>query len=72
MQNNMPFVRVNFKSFPHLGIWTKENAPFICIEPWHGYSDLFNSSGDITEKEGIIMLEPGKQFSAGFSIEVLN
>lgn len=70
-KNNTPFLKVGFEDFPHLGIWTKQNAPFICIEPWQGYSDAFNANGDLYDKEGIIILKPGKEFSTGFSIQIL-
>jgi galactose mutarotase-like enzyme len=71
VKDNAPFLKVGFESFPHLGIWTKQNAPFLCIEPWQGYSDAFNANGNLYDKEGIITLEPGKEFSTGFSIQIL-
>ncbi|PZR19896.1 MAG: aldose epimerase [Flavobacterium psychrophilum] len=70
-QKGEPFLNVNFHDFPHLGIWTKQNAPFICIEPWQGYSDAYNSKGRLEEKEGIILLQPDAEFNTGFSIEIL-
>jgi galactose mutarotase-like enzyme len=69
-KNNNRLLRVAYNDFPHLGIWTKENAPFLCIEPWQGYSDSLDSNGNILEKEGIILLKPGEKFNAGFSIEI--
>lgn len=65
------FLKVAFEDFPHLGIWTKQNAPFLCIEPWQGYSDVFNSDGDLVKKEGIIILNAGKEYNAGFSIQIM-
>jgi galactose mutarotase-like enzyme len=70
-KNGEAFLKVAFTDFPHLGIWTKENAPFICIEPWQGYSDERNASGNIIEKEGITILSPGESFRVGFSIIIL-
>lgn len=67
----IPFLKVAYEDFPHLGIWTKQNAPFLCIEPWQGYSDSFTGNGNFTDKEGIILLNPGKEFSAGFSIQII-
>ena len=32
-------VRVAWRNLPDLGLWTKPGAPFLCIEPWAGYSD---------------------------------
>ena len=55
---------------PFWGIWTKRNAPFVCIEPWHGHADFTDFNGDFTQKHGILSLESGKSFSAQYSIIV--
>jgi len=70
-ENSKPYLKVDFEDFPSLGIWTKENAPFICIEPWFGYSDTLEKSGDILKKEEILLLEANQIFNAEFNIEVL-
>lgn len=70
-ENGIPFLKVGFESFPHLGIWTKQDAPFLCIEPWQGYSDTYNATGKLEDKEGIIILEPGNKFNTAFSIQIL-
>ena len=72
LKNNNPFLKVNFYDFPSLGIWTKVNAPFICIEPWFGYSDTVNSTGDLFDKEGIQVLDASETFNSQFSIEIFN
>jgi len=71
LENSKPYLKVDFEDFPSLGIWTKENAPFICIEPWFGYSDTLEKSGDILKKEGILLLEANQIFNSEFNIEVL-
>jgi galactose mutarotase-like enzyme len=71
LKNNNPFLKVSFEDFPSLGIWTKMNAPFLCIEPWFGYSDTNENSGNLFEKEGIQILEENKTFRSEFSIEIL-
>lgn len=70
-KNGNPFLKVSFNDFPHLGIWTKINAPFLCIEPWQGYSDLFNTTGNLFDKEGIVVLRAGSTFSASLYIEII-
>lgn len=60
LKNNKRVVEVTYANFPYLGIWTKNNAPFICIEPWQGVADDANTSGKIEEKEGILHLESNK------------
>ena len=66
-----PILNFKFNDFPNFGIWTKMNAPFICLEPWVGYSDVLNSTGNILEKEGIQMLESNSSKEFNFSIEIL-
>ncbi|MEY4963907.1 MAG: hypothetical protein RLZZ323_1226 [Bacteroidota bacterium] len=71
IEKENPILKVRFDDFPNLGIWTKMDAPFICIEPWFGYSDTTESNGNLFEKEGIIVLTTGSTFQAKFSIEIL-
>lgn len=71
LENSKPYLKVDFEDFPSLGIWTKENAPFICIEPWLGYSDTAENSGDLFEKEGIVILDANQTFQSKFSITIL-
>ena len=71
LQNSKPYVKVDFEDFPSLGIWTKPQAPFICIEPWLGYSDTSENSGNLFEKEGVLVLEANQNFNSKFSISIL-
>lgn len=64
-------LRVKFSDFDYLGIWAKPKANFVCIEPWIGIADHENTDGDFLKKEGSKLLESGKDFSASYSIEVL-
>ena len=72
LHNTKPVLKICFQDFPNLGIWTKLNAPFICIEPWFGYSDNANSNGSILDKEGIQILKPGTDFIAKFQIKLFS
>lgn len=49
---------VSYKNLPYVGIWSPypKDAPFVCLEPWQGIADTTNSTGDLTEKKGIICL----------------
>ena len=58
------------QNFPYYGIWTKENAPFICLEPWHGVADSVDSIQLLSEKEGIIELLPNEVFACDFELEI--
>ncbi|MGO4822144.1 MULTISPECIES: aldose 1-epimerase family protein [unclassified Flavobacterium] len=71
LENKKPLLAVEFEGFPHLGIWTPKDAPFLCIEPWFGYSDAVDSNGNIFEKDGIQILESSASFNSKFSISIL-
>lgn len=68
--NNKPYIKISFSDFKHLGIWTKPNAPFLCVEPWMGYADKSNSNGKLFEKESIQTINPNEKLSCEFSIEI--
>lgn len=71
LKNNQPYISVEFKGFPYLGIWTKPNAPFLCIEPWCGLADNINHNGNFYEKEGIQILYKNANFQREINITLL-
>ncbi len=62
-------VKFNFDS-PVLGIWAKPNAPYVCIEPWWGINDNYDKKDDLSQKRGIMALEPQKTASYNWKIEI--
>ncbi len=52
---------LSFADMPDLVIWTKPGAPYICLEPWHGLSDVIDSDYDFTKKKDIICLGAGAE-----------
>ena len=70
-EKDTDIVRINVENFPDLGIWTKNNAPFICIEPWFGHADRLETNQQLVEKEGILFLEKNDTFNAFYTIEIL-
>lgn len=63
-------LKFSIEDFPFFGIWTKEKAPFICLEPWCGVADSENSNGKFLQKEGINILSKNQVFERKFSFEV--
>ncbi len=61
---------LSFDDFPYLGIWAKTNGDFICIEPWCGIADKWNTNQQFKDKEGIVKLAPGEEFQATYVVEV--
>jgi galactose mutarotase-like enzyme len=52
-------LRVDFPDCPHLGIWTKPGAPYLCIEPWQGFAPGIGDDGDLARRPGIVLVPPG-------------
>ena len=57
--------------FPWLGLWSKGQAPFVCVEPWCGVADRLDASGILEDKEGLLWLSPGESRSGGFFLAPL-
>ncbi len=65
-----PYIAVETKDAPVWGLWSPpaKNAPFVCIEPWMGRCDCQGYEGDISGRDYINKLEPGK--SAAFAYRI--
>ncbi len=50
-----------FPGFAHAALWTRPGAPFLCLEAWTGYSDPEGFAGDLFEKPGMRVLQPGEK-----------
>lgn len=59
---------LTFDDFTHFGIWTVQNAPFICLEPWFGMADSQNHNQHIEDKEGMIALAPQHVFAKSWKV----
>lgn len=64
-------LEMQFGGFTDLGIWTKKGcSEFLCLEPWYGYADATDSSGDLLQRKGIHLLEAGQTFEAFWQVTV--
>jgi galactose mutarotase-like enzyme len=52
-------ITMEYPSYPHAALWTRPQAPFLCLEAWTGYSDPEGFTGDLIDKPGMRALEPG-------------
>lgn len=71
LENGKPLLKLNFEDFSSLGIWTVQNAPFICIEPWIGFADEVSSQNNLFDKTDIQILKSNSNFTASFSVELI-
>lgn len=58
-----------YNGFPHFGIWSKKGSGFLCLEPWCGYSDYVDASGEISEKSAIQNIVSQGVFERTFSVK---
>lgn len=63
-------VEIAYNDAPNLVLWTKKDAPYICVEPWYGLPDFENSDGQIANKPGIVTLDKGESFSWRHTITI--
>lgn len=61
---------MSFEGFPYMGIWSKKDADFVCIEPWCGIADNVNATGELAEKEGIHSLAAKEIFTRSWSLQL--
>lgn len=66
------FLEVITHGAPHLGIWAKPGAAYVCIEPWYSFDDMADCDGIFENKPGILRLLPENVFSTGYSVRVVN
>lgn len=52
-------LEIAFEDLPHLGVWTKPGAPYLCIEPWQGLADPQGFAGELADKPGVVRIAPG-------------
>lgn len=67
-----PRIRVSYPDAPYLGLWSKPDAPFVCIEPWHGIADPAGFTGDFTVKPGVFWVPPGNERTIVMAVTLLH
>lgn len=65
-------VHMDFGEFPMVAFWTapNANAPYICLEPWHGCAAEEGESGELADKPHIIRLAPGGEKTLKYTVEL--
>ena len=61
-RKNGKSVSVDFNGFDYLLLWTKPNAPYLCIEPWTTSPSYTDDGYDLSLKEGMTAVNPKEHF----------
>jgi galactose mutarotase-like enzyme len=66
-----PSIEMSWDGFRELGIWSKPGgAPFLCIEPWHGFASPVDFDGEFTDKPGLMHIPPAETRSLSYRIRI--
>jgi len=63
-------IHFSFEGFPFFGIWAAKDANFVCLEPWCGIADGVNHSGQLSDKEGIIILSAEESWQRTWQVDI--
>jgi galactose mutarotase-like enzyme len=61
-------LRMDVDGLPHLALWSKPGAPFVCLEAWSGHGDPVGFTGEMQEKPSMRLLAPGATDRARVSL----
>jgi galactose mutarotase-like enzyme len=67
-----PRLLIEYPDSPFLAIWSRPGAPFTAIEPWQGLPSPIGFDGDLMEKPGIAVLQPGENRSWRLDVSILD
>ncbi len=71
LTNGKNRVTVTAEGYPWLAFWSAKNdAPFVCIEPWHSHADFEEVRVPFEEREGTLFLQPHDVFRTSYAITV--
>ncbi|OQX77157.1 MAG: hypothetical protein B6D64_08685 [Bacteroidetes bacterium 4484_276] len=69
-KNEKKGIVVRFTGYPHLALWSKPFADFVCIEPWLGLPDREDEPIELTQKTTYKTIEPDTIFSIAIETEI--
>ncbi|WP_105956060.1 aldose 1-epimerase family protein [Apilactobacillus quenuiae] len=69
-QNFNHGVEVKANNPEYAGLWSANNASFVCLEPWWGVADDINADGILSHKNGIKHLLSEQTFNTDYSIRI--
>jgi galactose mutarotase-like enzyme len=66
-----PSIEMSWNGFRELGIWSKPGgAPFLCIEPWHGFASPVDFDGEFFDKPGLMHIAPSATRNLSYRIRI--
>lgn len=65
-------VHFSFEGFPVIALWTMhgKDAPYLCLEPWHGLPSVKGEGDRLEDKMHAIILEPQENKELSYSLDI--
>ena len=63
-------IEVSWETFRELGLWSKEGAAFLCIEPWYGFATPVGFASDFERKPGLLHVAPQQSETLTMRIKI--
>jgi galactose mutarotase-like enzyme len=71
MADRGPSIEISWEGFRELGVWSKPaGAPFLCIEPWHGFASPSDFDGEFADKPGLMHIAPGENRTLKYRVRI--
>ncbi len=65
-----PAIEVAWEGFRQLGLWSRAEGDFLCIEPWHGTASPADFDGEFLDKPGLMLIPPGEHRTLSIRIRL--
>lgn len=65
-----PAIEVAWQGFRQLGLWSRAQGDFLCIEPWHGTASPADFDGEFRDKPGLMLIPPGEHRTLSIRIRL--
>ena len=66
-----PTIEVSWTGATQLGLWSRRDGGFLCIEPWHGHASPVGFSGEFSNKPGIMLIPPSERRTLSHRVRVV-
>jgi galactose mutarotase-like enzyme len=65
-----PAIEVAWEGFRQLGLWSRAEGDFLCIEPWYGTASPADFDGEFLDKPGLMLIPPGEHRTLSIRIRL--
>lgn len=69
---NVLALEFEFTNLPDLALWRPKDAPFLCIEPWHGTASYVGDGPQIAKRPNSIALPAGEAAEFSYAVTVVS